>query len=274
MSSLVIFSDLDGTLLDAKTYSFEKALSALDFIKRLGVPLILCSSKTRVEIEYYRAKLSNPHPFVSENGGGIFVPQGYFGPSLLRDAERDGEYDVIRLGARYPELRSALSGLKAGGFPLTGFGDMSVQEVADLAHMTRDEAAMAKQRDFDEPFVFHGPEEELPRLFSEIIRKRFTYTKGRFFHILGNSDKGRAVSILTELYSAQYGDIETIALGDSPNDLPMLEKVDIPVVVQREDGSYDPAIDLPNVIKASGIGPEGWNRAVLEILTNNPCRGQ
>ena len=78
MKKLIIFTDLDGTLLDHKTYSFENAFEALQAIKEKNIPLIICSSKTRSEIEYYREKLSNNHPFVSENGGGIFLPEGYF----------------------------------------------------------------------------------------------------------------------------------------------------------------------------------------------------
>jgi mannosyl-3-phosphoglycerate phosphatase len=79
MKKPIIFTDLDGTLLDYSTYSFEKALPALQLLKEKDIPLIICSSKTKKEIEYYRKKLDNHHSFISENGGGIFIPKGYFG---------------------------------------------------------------------------------------------------------------------------------------------------------------------------------------------------
>jgi len=72
MAKIIVFTDLDGTLLHPKTYSFDAAMPALKLIKEKDIPLILCSSKTRAEIEVYRKKLDNQHPFVSENGGGIF----------------------------------------------------------------------------------------------------------------------------------------------------------------------------------------------------------
>jgi len=72
MAKTIIFTDLDGTLLHPQTYSFDAAMPALKLIKEKDIPLILCSSKTRAEIEVYRKKLDNQHPFVSENGGGIF----------------------------------------------------------------------------------------------------------------------------------------------------------------------------------------------------------
>lgn len=78
MSPIVIFTDLDGSLLDAKTYSFDAAGEALNALRVRNVPLILVSSKTRAEIERLRNTLDHPHPFVSENGGGVFIPKGYF----------------------------------------------------------------------------------------------------------------------------------------------------------------------------------------------------
>ena len=73
----VVFSDLDGTLLD-ENYSFEVAQPVIARLKALNVPIVLCSSKTRLEIEYFRTKMGINDPFISENGAAIFVPSGYF----------------------------------------------------------------------------------------------------------------------------------------------------------------------------------------------------
>ena len=75
--------------------------------------------------------------------------------------------------------------------------------------------------------------------------------------------------MLIDLYKKKYKQIETIAIGDSPNDIPMLERVDYPIVVQKHDGSYDSKIKIPRIIKANGIGPEGWNKAVLKIISKS-----
>ena len=106
----------------------------------------------------------------------------------------------------------------------------------------------------------------MPRLFRSITQKGFTFTQGKFLHILGSSTKGIAVSILTDLYNRKYGNVKTIALGDSPNDIPMLERVDFPVCVQKHDGIYDPQIDMPKLIKADGIGPVGWNNSLMAFF--------
>ncbi len=268
MKKIIIFTDLDGTLLDYSTYSFDAALPALQLIKERNIPLVICSSKTRKEIEYYRIKLSNRHPFISENGGGIFIPKGYFKSGVQGtgvNAFDDKNYQVIRLGAQYSDLRKVIEELQKEGYLIAGFGDMSAGEIRDLTNMTFEEAEMAKERDFDEPFIFQGNNEETQKILNSIKAKGFNYTQGRFFHILGDSDKGKAVSILIELYKRELGDVLTVAIGDSSNDIPMLEKVACPVIVQKPDGNYN-KITIPNLTKASGIGPNGWNKAVLTCI--------
>lgn len=286
MKKLIIFTDLDGTLLDHYTYSFEKALPALTLLKEKNIPLIICSSKTKKEIEYYRRKLDNHHPFISENGGGIFIPKDYFGfdiplcnpptPPFSKGGQggfsEDDDYHIIRLGAKYSDLRRVIMKLREEDFDIKGFGDITAEELADIANMSIDEARMAKERDFDEPFIFKGYDVELKRLFESINAKGFNYTQGRFFHILGNSDKGKAVSILIDIYKKKFGEIITIAIGDSPNDIPMLERADYPVIVQKQDGSYDPRINIPNLTMAEGIGPDGWNKAISGLVLNTSIK--
>ena len=267
----VIFTDLDGTLLDYREYSFERARPALQLVKEREIPLIICSSKTRKEIEYYRKKLDNHHPFISENGGGIFIPKGYFPFDISNhryEMATGKTYHIIRLGARYEDLRSALAELRNAGFQVRGFGDMSVEELVETTHMKPLEAKMAKQRDFDEPFLHTGPAYRLSGLLRAIDAKGFKFTQGRFYHILGNSNKGIAVSILIDLFTRKFQDtgIVTIAIGDSPNDKPMLQRVDLPILVRKHDGSFESSIKIRNLIKADGIGPEGWNGAVPEQL--------
>jgi mannosyl-3-phosphoglycerate phosphatase len=90
-------------------------------------------------------------------------------------------------------------------------------------------------------------------------------TKGAFFHILGNSDKGVAVKILASLYREKLGELFIIALGDSRNDLPMLQRADCPVAIRKPDGSHDPDLAMVQPAKTRKIGPEGWNEAIFQL---------
>lgn len=272
MAKVIIFSDLDGSLLHPKTYSFEEANPAIRLIKEKDIPLILCSSKTRAEMDAYRKRLGNSHPFVSENGGGIFVPKGCFKsvgwavPTISFD-----EYETIVIGSPYKEIRKTFLELKLElNAKVLGFGDMTAREIAAISGLTEEEANLAKQRDFGEPFIFfEGDADE--RFLKAIEEKELHWTQGRFFHIMGDNDKGKAVKILKHLYEKAFREIVTIGVGDGFNDLPMLTEVDYPVLIPKEDGSYDTRVELSNLTKAKRIGPSGWNEEVLlaiKRLTN------
>ena len=276
MKRPVLFTDLDGTLLDARTYSFDAALPALGLLGRLNIPVVICSSKTRAEIEYYRGKLGNRDPFIPENGGAVFIPRGYFPDDaqvpVPGDEVEEHGYRVIRLGASYRDLRRALVELRDEGFDVRGFGDMYPEEIASATGLPIGEAFMAGMREFDEPFLFPGGEDRQEKLVTAVKKKGFNITKGLFYHILGASDKGRAVSILIGMYRKRYGDILTIALGDSPNDLSMLRSVERPFIVEKHGGGYDPHLTSENFELAEGAGPEGWNRAVIKLLKETGYR--
>jgi mannosyl-3-phosphoglycerate phosphatase family protein len=269
---LIIFTDLDGTLLNEQ-YSFKPALEAIQIIRNMKVPLILCSSKTHAEILHLRKQLENTEPFISENGGGIYVPGEAKDELRITSDElrvtKGKDYYVINLGASYNDLRNALKELRAEGFDVKGFGDMSVDEVVQLTGLNPADAKRAKQREFDEPFVFFGDKAGEAGLKRRIRSKGFNYTKGEIFHIMGDSDKGRAVEIVKNIYAEKNRKIMTAALGDSPNDIEMLQNVDYPVVVQKKDGTYNRQVirNVKGCIKADGIGPVGWNKAIIELLS-------
>ncbi len=264
---LIIVTDLDGSLLHPRTYSFEEAGPALELIRQRDVPLVLCSSKTRKELEVYRKRLDNGHPFISENGGGIYLPAGYF-PFHGPGDQREG-YEVISLGSPYEEIRKRFVTMRDRlGIAVRGFGDMSTEEVAALTGLTFEEARLAKQRDYEEPFIFTDKPED--RFFREIEGEGLRWTQGRFFHFMGDHHKGRAVNILRRLYERRDGPVMTIGIGDSLNDLPFLLAVDRPVLVKKETGRHDARIDIPGLVRTEGIGPAGWNEAVMRLISELP----
>jgi len=143
---------------------------------------------------------------------------------------------------------------------------MSIAEVASVTGLTPEDAGAAQQRDFDEPFLFEGDGAGEEALLKAVSEMGFRLTRGRFMHLIGDSDKGKAVSRLITILNSHSWQFQTIALGDGPNDLPMLRIVEHPVIVQGPDGGFVPGVDLPNLIRAEGIGPVGWNRAILNLL--------
>lgn len=268
---LIILSDLDGTLLDSATYSSTAAADALMALKQKAACLVLASSKTRAELEPIRCRLGHEGPFIVENGGALYVPQGFFHVSV-EGARTWGAYEIVEFGTPYPLLRTALKEIEtvlATG--IKGFGDMSDEQLMELTGLSRPEARLAKRREYDEPFVL-AQEGLIDFVYREAAARGLTCTKGgRFYHLLGRHDKGVACRFLLQRCRDQRSAfprrVYSVAIGDSANDLPMLASVDRPILVQRPNGSYDPTVQLPNLIRASGIGPVGWNTAVLNVLS-------
>lgn len=258
----VIFTDLDGTLLDSE-YSLRSALPVINRIRDEAIPLVPVTSKTRAEVESLMNALSIKGPFIAENGGGVYIPEGTL-PFPVKGEKRDG-MRIIRLGVDYHEIRAAFVDIRdKTGFRMTGFADISPEEITVRTGLPVEEARLAKLRDFDEAFFLDsGSVEALKPL---VESRGLTLTRGRVLHMTGPNDKGKAIGILKDVFRAVFGKVVTIGLGDAENDIPLLKSVDYPVLVKNREGGYEKAEGISNLIKADGIGPEGWAKAVTGIL--------
>jgi mannosyl-3-phosphoglycerate phosphatase len=265
----VIFTDLDGTLLDPVTYSYHQAVDAVELLRRKGIPLIFCSAKTRAEQEVYRRELGINDPFVVENGGAIFIPENYFSSPFEHHQNTQG-YIVIELGTPYEQIREALKRIeRETGITIKGFGDMSVEEVAKDSGLSLEFATLAKQREYDETFKLKGDKIRQNLTLNKIKEAGLSYTHGgKYYAAMKGNDKGKATRILTRLFRQEFGDVESIGIGDSENDLPMLAAVDIPVLVQKPNKLWE-EIDLANVRKVPRIGPEGWKKTIEDLIISN-----
>lgn len=262
---LLIFTDLDGTLLDHHSYSFQGAEESLQRLRRHAVPLILTSSKTRMELIRLQERLGLHEPFIAENGGGVFVPHDY---TMLEISafEKMATYRAKLFGRPYSYIRKVFAVLRPK-YNIRGFGDMSVEEIMTVTGLDREDAIPARQRDFSEPFFFLK-EPRVQELRAEAAEHGLTVTRGgRFYHLMAaGQDKGRAVEETTRFFQARYPEkIVTVGLGDAENDYRMLQAVDIPVLIPKPDGSYE-NMTLPGLRRASSPGSRGWGKSVSAIL--------
>ena len=265
----LVFTDLDGTLLDFDTYSPAGAEEALARLKARHVPLVFCSSKTEAEQRVYLERLGLRMPFIVENGSAVFVPRGLL-PDVLFDAGwiESGDARVRVLGLPAATIRAHLRTIRrALDLSFRGFGEMTVQEVTRLTGLPPDAAQRARQRDYSETLHADLSSEAWSRFTRALSDRNLQVAAGgRFFTVTSAAtDKGRAVRLLTDLYRRAYGHVPVLGLGDSPNDAPLLAAVDEPYLVQRPDGSWAP-LDVPGLRRVPGVGPAGWNAALVERL--------
>jgi mannosyl-3-phosphoglycerate phosphatase len=272
----LIFTELDNVLLDPRSQSWAAAEEALEEIARRRIPLVFVTGRTRAELDALRRKMGHEHPFITENGGGIFIPEGYFNVKIP-GAERIGHQFCLPLARPYAEAVEALREIsEASGAGVAGFSDLSVKEIAENTGLSQSDADLARRRDFDEPFFFAGASDaSIQKFLAEARLRKATVEQGdRFWHLSLGGDKGRAVSELIKLYrSALRSRFTTVGLAAAEIDVSFLQKVDIPVVLPCANGVARDieALPLPRAVRPSERGPRGWNAAILGIL-NPPAR--
>jgi mannosyl-3-phosphoglycerate phosphatase len=271
MSSGVVFSDIDGTLIDIFTGQFNTTIKFVNQLREYGIPLILCSSKTEAEQVELRRRANVSDPFIVENGGAVIIPLGYFENMTYYESKysvmETDNFQIIELGKPASQIKSALQKIRASSqFKFKSLSDLSIDEISTVTKMSTDAVSRMTQRKYGETIV-EIKNDDLPGFVTKAqdfgLKVIFG---GRFFDITGGNDKGTAVKILVDLYRRKYGgDVVFFGIGDSKNDESMLKFVDFPMLVQRPDGTwYDLKVDRLN--KLNGIGPDGWILGFNEII--------
>ncbi|CAA6820912.1 MAG: Mannosyl-3-phosphoglycerate phosphatase [uncultured Sulfurovum sp.] len=261
----LIFTDLDGTFLNHDNYAFDASLEALQKIKEAEIPLIFTTSKTKSEVELLQKRVGIREPFIVENGAALFIPEDY---QVLDLSILDGYKDkkIMFFGQAYSRVLNFYR-LYREAYGMLGMSDMSDAQVSALTGLAEENVFLAKQRDFSEPFILKD-ESKLQELTALATGYELKITKGgRFYHLMGElQDKGIAVIETIELFERLYNQkVYSLALGDSENDLPMLERVDLPIVIQKHDGSYLET-GLAKIKKSNYKGSKGWNEMVLKYV--------
>lgn len=269
--NMLIVTDLDGSLLDHYTYSFAPAKTLIEELVAGGIPIVPCSSKTRAEISVLRTKLGLEHcPYIVENGAAIYLPQRFYANP---GEERVGTDWRHAFGKNRPHWQDVLltlpDELRAN---YRKFSKMTVGQIADLTGLSLEDAALAAKREFGEPIHWRGSDEAKQALIDALAEKgAHVLQGGRFLHVAGEWDKGRALNWLADYLTPQAGDRPvTVALGDSHNDVAMLEAADYAVIIRSPVHGAPEVLREGPTIYTTQTGPKGWVEGVREVLKQ--CR--
>jgi len=270
MNRYVIYTDLDGSLLDHDDYSHAAADPLLQELEQSGVPVVPCTSKTRAEILPLRTELHNRHPFIFENGAAVAIPHDYFARKP-EQARSKGDFWVRAFTLPRDHwlslIRNAASDFQE---EFAGFSEMDDADIVRLTGLSPQQAKLARTREYGEPIHWRGSPERLQD-FIERLRKAgaVVLRGGRFIHVSGRCDKGRALRWLNRQY-AQLGDGQvpvSIAAGDSDNDVAMLEAADLALVI-RSPAHPAPRLNREeNTYHSNACGPDGWVEGIRHFLT-------
>lgn len=261
---LLVFTDLDGSLLDHFSYSFTAALPVLDLLEENAIPVIPVTSKTRSEVMNLRSDLSNHHPFIVENGAAVFIPEGYFEsvPEGCTQIDDFICYQFSQPRSYWQVLLDNLASEFIGDF--ITFEVAGVPGIIEMTGLDQASATLAIERDFSEPLKWLGSDARKQQFIKRVEAQGATILQGgRFLHVTGGCNKGKALQWLTAQFQQQNPEYRYTALaaGDSDNDIAMLEAADQAVLI-RSPVHSSPDIIHPNIYKTEACGPEGWAEAV------------
>ncbi|MES9958186.1 MAG: HAD-IIB family hydrolase [Sedimenticola sp.] len=271
--TLLVYSDMDGSLLDHFSYTHLPAKPMLEQLEMGGIPMIPATSKTRAELIELRRVLDNQHPFIVENGAAVFIPTGYFKKQPAGTRLVENYWVKSFCAPRQQWLDLILDNWADFSDDFTTFAESSIEEIAEMTGLRHEEAKRASLREYGEPVKWNGSEEQLKR-FSWALERKGAYIQqgARFIHVSGKTDKGMAMQWLSLEYMRQptVSDCYTIAIGDGKNDIAMLEAADHALVIRSP--VHDPLqLSRPDsVVISDGYGPEGWAEGMKMILESLP----
>jgi mannosyl-3-phosphoglycerate phosphatase len=274
-NNAIIFTDLDGTLLDHDTYQYDAVVALIQAMQEQGIPIIPVTSKTFEEVTYIQKQLNISGPLVVENGAAIYLPKR----SHLKqptDSESIGDYWVVSFSeprSYWCDLIEQLKSKYAGAF--RGFSDMSIEDIAKVTSLPMDAASRASQRQFAEPLYWMSDLETKQALAKELSSLGANVIQGaRFVHVSGKFDKGQAVTWLMKVFQQSNHQCYSIALGDGPNDIAMLEVTDKAVRIRSDHHPYPELTREDNVYSSTLVGPKGWAEVLSRLLSQDVLQGE
>lgn len=275
----LVFSDLDGTLLDHHSYSFSAAQGMLNWLREHNVPVIPVTSKTRVEVRALRDQMRLKGPYVIENGAALYVPdEAPYAAQAQNEGltQQEGEWVKAFAPPRAQWLRWLNHVAEQLPNAFTCFSWLGDAGIASATGLSEEHAHLANRRDYSEPVLWQGSDAEKQRFMRLAERQGYSVIEGgRFLHVTSGYDKGQALRWLARFYEKtaqnlaahaqqEHSDrpVYTIALGDSGNDVDMLEAADLAFVIRSPVKSFPEGIQAANLHYSEACGPEGWQECL------------
>ena len=262
-SQILIFTDLDGSLLNHNNFEFREIKNFILNCIKNGIKIIPNTSKTKSEIEVFLDQLGQNLPFVVENGAAIHNLDlvhrklRFKNNSLVFSRSVNEILELFE--KRIPiELKKRCSFLK----------DMSSIEQMKILGLNKKYLPFALNREYSMPLVFDGSK-ELVNKFTVLLKKigMKLHEGGRIYNICDDCSKGKAMTTLIEKLKNDFNfKSYTIVVGDSPNDISMLNVSDQPCIIPLPKKNNLNHMKDQNIIRATQSAPQGWEEVVRASL--------
>ena len=256
---VLIFSDLDGTLLNRDTFSFDEIKNYILYLISNDISLIPNSSKTKEEINEFNKKLGEDLPYVVENGAAIFdlhLINSNFPEEIV--LSREIEEILTIFNEKIP--KNLVSKLKF-------LHNLDLSDQMKILGLSKEKIRNALKRKYSIPLLFNGNISEKREIKNLVKSAGLTLQEGgRVINLCDNVSKSMAMKKVVKLFNKISNDkLTTIAVGDNFNDLEMLKNSDIPCLVFNDKFTLE-TININNCLVSKKSAPEGWEEIVKLAL--------
>ena len=254
---IYIFTDLDGTILNSKSFNFKRIIPFIKKCHQNGIIIIPISSKTKIEIENFFKKLKIKLAFACENGSAIYN---------LNLINKDFPKEII-LGISIEKVekkfREEIKSLNKHNFDFVS--KISLKEKHKVLGIPNKDIKYALKRSFSILINYKGINKDKKKFINYFKNKKIKILEGgRVLQLSGNVNKSKAIKKILKLVKNNKDIIYTIGVGDNKNDIDMLETSDIGCLVLNK--SFDNNIPKDKFIISKNIAPDGWVEVVKIAL--------
>ena len=266
----LIYTDLDGTLLELETYNHKIVKDTVYQLNEIEKPISFCSSKTFDEQRHYQKLLGLNTHMIIENGAGIAIPKSFHPYFSELPHQVIEDFLLFSFTEGYHFILENLDRIrKKLDIELNGYHDLPKSEISNITGIPEVDIERTTNRFFSETLLageFEAP--NFQKLSQELFKVNLQCIPGsKFYTISGiSSNKGKAINWLdNHLKKINPSNFITIGIGDSYNDLSMLSVVDRPFLVQKPNNSFA-NINVKDLIKINKSGPYGWNEIIIQYV--------
>ena len=258
MLKTLIFTDLDGSLLDRDTFKFDEIKDYLKKLLSKGIFIIPNTSKTEKEILEFNNELGSNLPYISENGAainGLDLLNSNLPKELILSRDKNNLINIFKKSV--PEnLQNKCKWLS----------EMDKKKQSLIFGLEDDKLKMALDRKYTIPFLFEGNKSERNELSKIVKNKGLALQEGgRVINLTDKVNKAKALQVFVRFFKKNNKNVKTIAVGDNYNDLDMLKTSEFPCLVFNDKFTLD-EIPIKNLITTNKPSPEGWADVIKKAL--------
>ncbi len=256
---IIIFTDLDGSLLDRETFRFDSIKNYILKLLRKEIFIVPNSSKTKKEIFSFNQELKRNLPIICENGSAIYGLNNLnknLPDNIILSRDKDEIYKLFKKNIpKKLQLKCKF------------IHNMSEKKQFDIMGLRGEALNLALSREYSIPFIFNDKKIQKKKLNKLVSLLGLSlHEGGRVLNLCDKVSKALAMKKLVKIYKKiDSKKLITIGVGDNYNDLEMLKFSNFPCLVFNDKFKKD-KINIKGCLVSTKSSPEGWKEVVKLTL--------